>query len=141
MPPMSTLVKTVAPGSENALTGNLAVALTIGVLFACGLYLMLSRNLIRVLLGFLLVGHGTNLLLLSSGSSGGPPIVGSEGVQADPVPQALILTSIVITLAVVTFLLAMTYRNYRLTRAAELTDDPDDIELGEKRPQASGGSE
>ena len=113
----------------NVLTSNAVVAVTIGELFACGLYLMMSRNLIRVLLGFLLVGHGTNLLLLSSGRSGSAPIVGEPGGDgADPLPQALILTSIVISLAVATFLMAMAYRYYQLTTAADLTDDPEDLE-------------
>ena len=113
----------------SVLTSNLAVALTIGVLFACGLYLMMSRNLIRVLLGFLLVGHGTNLLLLSSGRSGSAPIVGEPGETADPLPQAMILTSIVISLAVATFLMAMAYRNYQLTTVPELADDPEDARV------------
>jgi multicomponent Na+:H+ antiporter subunit C len=112
----------------NVLTSNAVVAVTIGVLFACGLYLMMSRNLIRVLLGFLLVGHGTNLLLLSSGRAGSAPIVGEPGDGADPLPQALILTSIVISLAVATFLMAMAYRNYQLTTAADLTEDPEDLQ-------------
>ena len=49
------------------MTTNLVLALTIGGLFACGVYLMLSRNLVRVILGFLLAGHGVNLMLLSVG--------------------------------------------------------------------------
>jgi len=57
-------------------TTNLALALTIGGLFAAGVYLMLSRNLIRVILGFLLAGHSINLLLLTTGVGGVPPIVG-----------------------------------------------------------------
>ena len=98
-------------------------------LFASGVYLMLSRNLIRVILGFLLAGHGVNLLLLSTGSYGSPPIVGeaTDGEQlADPIPQALILTSIVISLAVSTFLLAMAYRNYTSPGIRRLDDDPED---------------
>ena len=46
--------------------------------------------------------------------------------MADPIPQALILTSIVISLAVSTFLLAMAYRNYMVTRDPEIDDDPED---------------
>jgi multicomponent Na+:H+ antiporter subunit C len=110
-------------------TTNLVLALTIGGLFAAGVYLMLSRNLIRVILGFLLAGHSVNLLLLSVGSEGASPIVGepTDGEPlADPIPQALILTSIVIGLAVSTFLFAMAYRNYVVTREPELDDDPDD---------------
>jgi len=113
-------------------TTNLVLALTIGLLFAAGVYLMLSRNLIRVLLGFLLAGHSINLLLLSTSEDGVPPIVGEptggEAV-ADPIPQALILTSIVISLAVSTFLLAMAYRNYKVTQEPELTGDTEDSEL------------
>jgi multicomponent Na+:H+ antiporter subunit C len=114
------------------MTTNLVLALTIGLLFAAGVYLMLSRNLIRVLLGFLLAGHSINLLLLSTSEDGVPPIVGEptngEPV-ADPIPQALILTSIVISLAVSTFLLAMAYRNYKVTQEPEIEEDTEDSEL------------
>ena len=114
------------------MTTNLVLALTIGLLFAAGVYLMLSRNLIRVILGFLLAGHSVNLLLLSTGGSGSPPIVGEPNngePMADPIPQALILTSIVISLAVSTFLFAMAYRNYILTRDPEIDDvlEPDEF--------------
>ena len=111
------------------MTTNLIMALTIGALFAAGVYLMLSRNLVRVLLGFLLVGHSVNLLLLSSGTQGEPPIVGEvsgDEAYADPLPQALILTSIVISLAVTAFLLAMVYRNYRSTSQVDIQGDPDE---------------
>ena len=114
------------------MTTNLVLAITIGGLFAAGVYLMLSRNLIRVILGFLLAGHSVNLLLLSTGGSGSPPIVGEPNngePMADPIPQALILTSIVISLAVSTFLLAMAYRNYKVTQEPELEDDTEDSEL------------
>jgi len=124
------------------MTTNLILALTIGGLFAAGVYLMLSRNLIRVLLGFLLAGHGINLLLLSTSRDGVPPIVGEptngEPV-ADPIPQALILTSIVISLAVSTFLLAMAYRNYKVTAQPELADDDETTELAES--DLGGGDE
>jgi multicomponent Na+:H+ antiporter subunit C len=116
------------------MTTNLVLALTIGGLFASGVYLMLSRNLIRVILGFLLAGHGINLLLLSTGTYGAPPIVGenTDGEQlSDPMPQAFILTSIVISLAVSTFLLAMAYRNYTVTKEPELEDDPENDEFAD----------
>lgn len=120
------------------MTANVVFAALIGVLFASGVYLMLSRNLIRVLLGFLLIGHGANLLLLSAGRSGSAPIVGEDGISADPIPQALVLTSIVITFAISCFLLAMIYRNYQLTRNNEVPDDPDDIAVDE---MSGGGDE
>lgn len=132
------------------MTTDLAMALAIGVLAAVGVYLMLSKNLIRVTIGFLLIGHGTNLLLLSTGAWGTPPIIGEPGNGplgtdapsghadvADPLPQAFVLTSIVITVAVACFLLAVVYRQYLLTRATDLPDDPDDELVG----TAPGGDE
>ena len=124
------------------MTTNLAIALTIGALFAAGVYLMLSRNLIRVILGFLLAGHSINLLLLTTGNGGVPPIVveADDGeVMADPIPQALILTSIVISLAVSTFLFAMAYRNYRNTRDPEIEDELEPDEFADA--EAGAGEE
>jgi len=124
------------------MTTNLVLAVTIGALFAVGVYLMLSRNLIRVILGFLLAGHSINLLLLTTGVGGVPPIVGQEhrGEQlADPIPQALILTSIVISLAVSTFLFAMAYRNYRNTRDPEIEDELEPDEFADA--EAGAGEE
>jgi multicomponent Na+:H+ antiporter subunit C len=103
---------------------------------------MLSRNLIRVILGFLLAGHSINLLLLTTGVGGVPPIVGQEqaGEQlADPIPQALILTSIVISLAVSTFLFAMAYRNFRNTRDPEIEDELEPDEFADA--EAGAGEE
>ncbi|MBM9469227.1 sodium:proton antiporter [Nakamurella leprariae] len=123
------------------MTVGLVLALTVGGLFAAGVYLMMSRNLVRVLLGFLLAGHGVNLLLLTSGTSGVAPIVGEgdpDAALADPLPQALILTSIVISLGVSAFLLAMVYRNYRST-AAIVVDTDEDEDL--TRQDTTGGSE
>ena len=124
------------------MTTNLVLAVTIGALFATGVYLMLSRNLIRVILGFLLAGHGINLLLLTTGVGGVPPIVGEAqgGEQmADPIPQALILTSIVISLAVSTFLFAMAYRNYRNTRDPEIEGELEPDEFADA--EAGAGEE
>lgn len=124
------------------MTTNLVLAVTIGGLFAAGVYLMLSRNLIRVILGFLLAGHSINLLLLTTGVGGVPPIVGEadNGEQmADPIPQALILTSIVISLAVSTFLFAMAYRNFRNTQDPEIEDELEPDEFADA--EAGAGEE
>lgn len=124
------------------MTTNLVLALTIGALFATGVYLMLSRNLIRVILGFLLAGHSINLLLLTTGVGGVPPIVGeAEGGEqmADPIPQALILTSIVISLALSTFLFALAYRNYRNLRDPEIEDELEPDEFADA--EAGAGEE
>lgn len=102
-------------------------------LYACGIYLMLERSVTKVLLGFLLVGNATNLLLLIvAGPAGLAPIV-TPGVDdaemTDPLPQALILTAIVITFAVSAFLMALIYRSWRLGTRDQVEDDRADVEL------------
>jgi multicomponent Na+:H+ antiporter subunit C len=103
------------------------------VLYAAGIYLLLERSMTRVLLGFLLVGNATNLLLITMvGKVGSAPIV-EDGVTAadmtDPMPEALILTAIVITFGVSAFLMALIYRSWRLERDDDVDDDVDDVAL------------
>jgi multisubunit Na+/H+ antiporter MnhC subunit len=103
------------------------------VLYAAGIYLLLERSMTRVLLGFLLVGNATNLLLITMvGKVGSAPIV-DDGVTAadmtDPMPEALILTAIVITFGVSAFLMALIYRSWRLERDDDVDDDVDDVAL------------
>jgi multisubunit Na+/H+ antiporter MnhC subunit len=94
---------------------------------------MLERSMTRVLLGFLLVGNATNLLIIIMvGKPGVAPIVDGVTTPAemtDPLPEALILTAIVITFAVSAFLLALIYRSWRLSRGDSVTDDTDDLAL------------
>jgi multicomponent Na+:H+ antiporter subunit C len=96
----------------------LLLSLIIGLLFAAATYCLLRRNLMRVLIGILLLGHAVNLLLLSVSSplSRFPAILGKDGTPdhpgiADPLPQALVLTAIVIGfgLSVFTLVLARSY--------------------------------
>src|SRR5919106_6653530 len=104
---------------------ELWLTLTIGVLFATGTYLVLGRSLLKVVIGFSLMSHGTNLLLLTTGKlkRGAAPMLveGYGGTYTDPLPQALILTAIVISFAVTAFMLALVYRTYQ----ALGTDDLD----------------
>lgn len=107
---------------------SLVLLLAIGVLFAAGVTLLLERTLTRVLLGVILLGNGANLLILQSSGPGGPPIVGITEPEAmtDPLPQAMILTAIVITLGMTAFLLALAYRSWRLFGHDEVQDDVED---------------
>lgn len=107
------------------MTPNLTLVLISGVLIGTGTYLFLSRSLIRALMGFLLMGNGINLIfIIGSGPTGSPPIVGaSEDPMADPVPQALVLTAIVITLAMTAFVLALAHRSWQLGRQDLVDDD------------------
>ena len=109
-----------------------ALLLAVGVLFAAGVYLLLERSLTRVLLGFVLLGNGTNLaILLAGGRAGAPPITGSGTTEpmSDPLAQAMILTSVVITLALVAFVLAMAYRSWQLHGHDEVQDDLEDTRI------------
>jgi multicomponent Na+:H+ antiporter subunit C len=105
------------------------LVVTAAALVGCGVFLMLERSLSRVLLGLLLLSNGVNVVLLASGgAAGGAPIVGRTpvGDMSDPLPQALVLTAIVITLATTAFVLAMAYRSWQLNGNDDVQDDVED---------------
>ena len=111
------------------MTPTVVLPVIIGGLYAAGVYLLLDRSLTRVLLGFLLLGNATNLLLLSTGGPAGlAPILGYAEPEemSDPLPQALILTAIVITFGIAAFLLAIIYRSWRLVRQEVVGVDEED---------------
>ena len=123
----------------SALSVPLVPLILIGALVSCGVYLLLERNLTRMLLGLLLIGNGINLLILTvGGPSGNPPIRGRTSAgnttTADPLAQAMILTAIVITMGVAAFVLALTYRSYRLNTDEEVDDDVEDARVAEEIP-------
>lgn len=104
---------------------ELVLSVVVGVLFGAGVYLMTRRSIVRLALGLALLSHGANLLVFSAGglTRGRPPIVPESGgavpPQADPVPQALVLTAIVIGFATLAFFLVLIHRTYQ----AAATDD------------------
>jgi multisubunit Na+/H+ antiporter MnhC subunit len=111
------------------MTPTVVLPVIIGGLYAAGVYLLLDRSLTRVLLGVLLLGNATNLLLLSTGGPAGlAPILGYADPEdmTDPLPQALILTAIVITFGVSAFILAIIYRSWRLVRQENVGVDEED---------------
>ena len=108
----------------------LVCAIAIGVLVSAGLYLMLRRNVVKILFGLVLLGHAANLLIFVLGglTRGEAPIVPVGATapppgHADPVPQALVLTAIVIGFAVVAFAAVL------FARAQDVvgTGDPDEM--------------
>ena len=115
---------------------SLVLIVVMAVLFACGVYAMLERSLTRVLIGFLLLGNATNLLLLIvMGQPGVAPFFGaaaSTDEMSDPLPQALTLTAIVITFAISAFLLALIYRSWQLGQADTVEDDAEDIAMRDR---------
>ncbi len=124
------------------MTPTLILAIAGGVLIAAGVYLLLERSLMRILAGVMLAGNGVNLLfLVSAGPAGLAPLVGEpEGEIADPLPQAMVLTAIVIALATSAFLLAMSYRSFQLEGHDEVADDVEDA-IVRRRAQADLSSE
>ncbi|AFR10248.1 MULTISPECIES: sodium:proton antiporter [Nocardiopsis] len=96
----------------------MTLAITIGIMVAGGVYLMLQRGMVRIVLGLLLVGHAVNLLIMSAGGvfRRDQPLVGSGTTpfMADPLPQAFVLTAIVIAFSIAI---------YMLTLAASGSDD------------------
>ena len=104
------------------------LAAAAGVLFSLGTYLVLQRKLSRIIIGLALLSHGANVLLMTSGRTGTAPLIGSGSADdfSDPLPQALALTTIVITFGVTALLLAMAYRSWLLTSDDEVEDDVTD---------------
>jgi len=113
-------------------------AILCGFFFAAAIYLMLSKHTVRILLGVALLGNGVNLLLFTAGRlvREVPPISATTQDRlapgaANPLPQALILTAIVISFSFFAFLLVLTYRAYQ-----ELgTDNSDEMRLSEPRDE------
>ena len=108
---------------------TVVLAAAAAALFGCGTYLLLQRQLTRILIGLALLSHGANLVIvLAAGGRGRPTFVDGEPSDAllDPLPQAFVLTAIVITFGVTSFLLALAYRSWRLTGDDEVQDDIED---------------
>ena len=106
------------------------LALASGVLYAAGIYLILRRRLAQLIIGLGLLSNGTNLLIFTAGglTRARPPVVPDgagvlERPYADPVPQALVLTAIVIGFGLLAFSLVLAHRVHRTVG----TDDVDEV--------------
>ncbi|HDR89659.1 MAG TPA: cation:proton antiporter [Bacteroidetes bacterium] len=105
------------------------LAILVGILFTAGVYLLLRRSIVKFIIGFIFISNATNLLVfMASGLlAGAPAFIRDEGgekiIMADPVPQALVLTAIVIGLGITAFTLALKYRFFQVTG----TDDLDQL--------------
>lgn len=106
---------------------SLILAITVGVVFAASIFLLTGRELKGIAMGVFLLGHGANLAIIAASRSPlgrTPPILGPHGTvsgtEADPLPQALILTAIVIGFAVQAFLLSLLVLIWRRTRTLEI---------------------
>ncbi|MBR9800845.1 MAG: Na+/H+ antiporter subunit C [Rubinisphaera brasiliensis] len=109
---------------------DVLLAITVGGLYAAGIYMMLRRSVVKLLIGLGLLSHAANLLIFTAGGivRGRVPVIPEGRTQpltgiADPLPQALILTAIVISFAVLAFALVLIYRTYQTVG----TDDVDQL--------------
>ena len=111
---------------------NLLLIVLAGLLVAAGVYLLLERSLTRILVGLLLASNGVNLLfLVAAGPAKLAAFIGlnDPDEMTDPLPQAMVLTAIVITLASLAFLLTMAYRSFQLNGHDEVADDVEDSQI------------
>jgi multicomponent Na+:H+ antiporter subunit C len=109
---------------------EIMLAFIIGALYAAGIYMLLRRSLVKLLIGLAMLGHAANLLIFTAAGlqRARPPVIpaGAESLSlpvADPLPQALILTAIVIGLGVIAFALALAFQAYKTIG----TDDLDKL--------------
>jgi multicomponent Na+:H+ antiporter subunit C len=105
---------------------ELILAVVSGTLFAASFYLLLRRNLLRFVIGVIILGNAVNLLIFTMGrlTRKVPPVIPYgqktiEGAYANPLPQALILTAIVISFGLLAFTLVLIYRNYTVSNTID----------------------
>ncbi len=118
------------------------LAILIGILVAASVYLMLARNVLRFLFGLVLLGNAANLTIFAAGrlTPAAPPLVPAGAAApaelvANALPQALVLTAIVIGFGLLAFALALVYRTYRSLG----TLDSDAMRHAEPEPPRGGG--
>jgi multicomponent Na+:H+ antiporter subunit C len=102
-----------------------AISLAIAIIFGAGAYMLLQRNLIRVVLGIILISNAANLFIVAAGiTRGQPPIypLPEGAVVSDPLVQAMVLTAIVISSSVATLLLTLSYRLYTSHQSIDIED-------------------
>lgn len=126
-----------------------ALAIISGSLVAGGIYLLLSQNLVRMLFGLVMLSNAVNLMLFVAGGliHRKPPLIEADQVAlaapaANAMPQALILTAIVIGFALLTFMFVLFYRSYEVLGTAETRQMPEaEHQRGDVPPAAADGEE
>lgn len=115
---------------------EILIAILVGVLYAAGVYMLLRRSIVKFIIGIIFLSNASNLLVfLSAGLVQGKPAFVNgytidPGQLADPTPQALVLTAIVIGLGMVVFILALKYKYFEITG----TDDLDQLKQTDSHP-------
>ena len=117
---------------------SVVLAFVIGGLYAAGLYMMMRRSIVKLIIGLALLSHAANLLIFTAGGlmRAAPPLIPDDanqlaaGTYADPLPQALILTAIVISFGVLAFALVLIHRTHETVG----TDDLDEMKATDMEP-------
>ncbi|WP_129656608.1 Na(+)/H(+) antiporter subunit C [Rothia halotolerans] len=113
-----------------------ALLIVMGVLYAVGVYLLLEKSLTKVLLGIMLITNATNIFILHAGGMPGLAALYDPDTPAedylDPLPQALILTAIVISFSVTALMLGMIYRSWVLSKKDDIQDDAEDRRVAQQ---------
>ena len=111
---------------------GILLAFVVGALYAGGLYMMMRRSIVKLIIGLVLLGHASNLLIFTVGrlNRANPPLIppGAEqpvGLFSDPLPQALVLTAIVISFGVQAFAVVLIKRAYQSTGTDDLNQMKD----------------
>lgn len=103
------------------------IAIVVGLFYAAGVFLMMRQSLVKLIIGLIMIGNGANLLIFLVGRliKGTPPLIHSDekildGIFSDPVPQALILTAIVISFGLQSFAIILIRRAYKMVKTDDL---------------------
>ncbi|EGN76008.1 multisubunit Na+/H+ antiporter, MnhC subunit [Idiomarina sp. A28L] len=103
------------------------MAIAVGLMYAAAIYMMLRRSIVKLVIGLMLLSNAANLLIFTSAgmTRGAPPLIPEgaivpDGIVADPLPQALILTAIVIAFGVLAFAVVLIHRAYNILRTDNL---------------------
>lgn len=125
-----------------------SLAIISGSLVAGGVYLLLSQNLIRMLFGLIMLSNAVNLILFSAGGLAYkiPPLIGNKPVvpaaeMANALPQAFILTAIVIGFALLVFMFVLFYRSYETLGTADTRQMPEDMDTWQMPEDNRDGKE
>lgn len=129
----------------------LLVSIVVAIMFGAAAYLMLKRDLIRVITGMILIGNAANLFIMATGLRRGvAPVLPARGEMSDPLVQAMTLTAIVIGFGVAALVLSLVYRVYeshssvdlgRLMRAEERQAERDDALGADESPDENLGDD
>lgn len=99
---------------------ELLLAIAVGFLYAAGIYMILRRSFVKLIIGLALISHGANLLIFAAGglTRGKPALIPADqqqltGDYSDPLPPALILTAVVISFAILAFTIVLVKRTYQ----------------------------